>query len=158
MPITFEISRKAVLTGNTRPLLITLEGLTASRECWTDFRGQVGFAIDGWNEDPRALFQIPEVRVFWAKFDRQFPAWSFFVQPGELLKSFMLCLVPGVQGRASHRGLVVECERADFTHVVRRTLQAVRSACASRGVPIASYEAYCTALAEFCRRCLEPAA
>ena len=49
----------------------------------------------GWDDDPRALHEIPEVRAFVAELDRQFPYLAYVTTTQtEVLRIMALCLVP----------------------------------------------------------------
>ena len=53
-----------------------LDSLIESREKAMRFRDQVVFGVDGYNDDPRELFEIPEVRTFIRDLDRNGPSGS----------------------------------------------------------------------------------
>ena len=49
-----------------KPLLATCE------DTWL-YRGQVSLVVDGYNNDPRELVDIPQVRAFLRMFEKQWP-------------------------------------------------------------------------------------
>jgi hypothetical protein len=59
--------------------------------------------VDGYNDDPRELFEVPEVRAYIKRLDQAWPYWFFFLsQADESIKLLESCLcdtievVPGV--------------------------------------------------------------
>lgn len=88
------IPRELIEEGNVSPIAETLNELVATRESELAFRRRVGVSVDGYNDDPRELWQIPEVRHF---FRRLFSECSFVMlldyPPGGLLKLFFFCWV-----------------------------------------------------------------
>ncbi len=60
-----------------------------------ELRGVVHLVFRGWDDDPRALHEIPEVRAFVAELDRQFPYLAYVTTTQtEVLRIMALCLVP----------------------------------------------------------------
>lgn len=43
------------------------------------FQDEVSFLIDAYNDDPRELYVVPQVRAFMHTLDQQFPYWFFFL-------------------------------------------------------------------------------
>ncbi len=60
--ICLQVQRFEIERGLFRPFQRILERLTASREAVLGARNKLEVLIDGYNEDSRELFQIPEVR------------------------------------------------------------------------------------------------
>jgi hypothetical protein len=59
------------------------------------FFENVDIAFHGYDDDPRELFEIDEVRNFVIELDRQFPFWLFFLTKRGLgLQCIMLCFMP----------------------------------------------------------------
>ena len=72
------ISRRQVESNDMASVVNELKILLASREdCWL-YRGQVSLVVDGYEDDPRELVDIPEVRAFLRDFTVQWPYWAFF--------------------------------------------------------------------------------
>jgi len=46
------------------------------------FQQRVAIGIDGYDDDTRELFEIPEVRTYMAKLDAEWPYWFYFLYPG----------------------------------------------------------------------------
>jgi hypothetical protein len=88
------ISRAEVEAGELQGPLSVLQQL-ATRDAALQFMEGVAIAIDGYNDDPRQLFEIPEVRDYVGKLDAGFPYWLFFLtKTSESLWMILLCFVP----------------------------------------------------------------
>lgn len=84
---TLCITRKAVESGDVTEAIELLRPLIADREAAYAFRGRYRIMVLGWDEDPRELWEIPEVRSHLRRLDEAFPYWYWFLEPGG---SFML--------------------------------------------------------------------
>ena len=92
-PVVLLISRRAIETGDTDSLLGRMKLLLATREDTWRYRGQVTLVIDGYDNDPRELVDVPEVRAFLREFDRRWPYWAFFFnQVDDTIKLYLSCL------------------------------------------------------------------
>lgn len=77
-PVIIMISRRQVESNDMASVVNELKILLASREdCWL-YRRQVSLVVDGYEDDPRELVDIPEVRAFLRDFTVQWPYWGFF--------------------------------------------------------------------------------
>ncbi len=89
------IGRQDVEACNIEPVLGVLQQLLADRETVQHCRDSVLPFVDGYDDDPRALFEIPEVRRFVAALDERFPYWFYFVpKERDNLLLILLCLIP----------------------------------------------------------------
>ena len=102
-PVVLMFSRSQVETCNVDEPLQLLRRITADRRTAIDFCGRISLVVDGYNDDPRELFEIPEVRSYLARLDQAWPYWFFFLsQADESIKLLESCLcdtievVPGV--------------------------------------------------------------
>lgn len=123
-----QVAQRDVLAGDPQPVVQVLRAVIAAPGAWRRLRGKVLFLIDGWDHDRREICEIPEVRAYWAKLDALFPAWSYFVVPGDWLRVLALCLVPVL--RVSSSGKLGDVAWAEYTPAdlipfVTRALQAV---------------------------------
>lgn len=62
-PVILMFSRQQVETGDLAETLALLRRLTADRQTAIDFCGRISLVVDGYNDDPRELFEVPEVRA-----------------------------------------------------------------------------------------------
>ena len=55
------------------------------------------FCIDGYDEDPREIHAIPEIRRFYAAFHDVWPYWLYFCNlEGDTLKAMVFCCLPSL--------------------------------------------------------------
>ena len=78
----------------------SLSRVLANRDTIARFRGRVDLAFHGYSNDPRELYEIPEVRRFCAKLDDAFPYWFyFFSTEGATLAVIACCLCSVIKVR-----------------------------------------------------------
>src|SRR5665647_2124967 len=63
-PVVLVISRRQVEAGDIASVLSNLKPFLATREDAWLYRGQMSLVVDGYNEDPRDLVDILDVREF----------------------------------------------------------------------------------------------
>jgi hypothetical protein len=102
-PIYLVISREQVNECDISGPLRVLRQLQGNPEKAVAACGRISLVIDGYNNDPRELFEIPEVRRFIKELDAMWPYWFFFLsQADDSIKVIESCLcdsievVPGV--------------------------------------------------------------
>ena len=102
-PIYLVFSRDQVEAHDISEPLQVLRQLTGNPEKAVGACGRISLVIDGYNADPRELFEIPEVRRYIKAIDDLWPYWFFFLsQADDSIKILESCLcdsievVPGV--------------------------------------------------------------
>lgn len=102
-PIFLVISREQIDEMNLHEPLTVLRQLAGNPEKAIAACGRISLVIDGYNTDPRELFEIPEVRRYILQLDALWPYWFFFLsQADDSIKVIESCLcdsievVPGV--------------------------------------------------------------
>jgi hypothetical protein len=102
-PIYLVFSREQVEAHDISEPLQVLRQLTGNPEKGVGACGRISLVIDGYNADPRELFEIPEVRRYIKAIDDLWPYWYFFLsQADDSIKIVESCLcdsievVPGV--------------------------------------------------------------
>ena len=81
-----------------------LSRLLASRDIIERFQGRVDLAFHGYSNDPRELYEIPEVRRFCAELDGAFPFWFYFLSAeGVTLQVIACCLCSVIKVRPGDR-------------------------------------------------------
>jgi len=73
------VDRADVESGNIEPIVTVLRQLLVSPETVRMFMDRVHLAFAGYDEDPRELHQIQDVRVYMSKLDEHFPFWFCFI-------------------------------------------------------------------------------
>ena len=74
--ITLYIPRKTVEDNEYLPFLLGLCTVLDQAPI-TAFEGSMTITFEGYEDDPRELFEIPEVCKFMRNLDNQFPYWSY---------------------------------------------------------------------------------
>ena len=75
----FEIKRPWIEAGDLAPLEDLFAQLEASPEAAEFFSGSIVITVDGYNEDPRMLCEIPEVRDYARSLLEKYPSWFYFM-------------------------------------------------------------------------------
>jgi hypothetical protein len=92
-PVLLMISRRQVEEADIASVLFNLKPFLATREDAWLYRGQMVLSVDGYNEDPRELVDIPEVRSFLYELEQQWPYWAFFLnQVDDSIKLLTSCV------------------------------------------------------------------
>ena len=73
-----------------------LSRVLADRNAVERHRGSVDLAFLGYSNDPRELYDIPEVRRFCAKLDDAFPYWFYFLSTDGVTLGVIACCLCSV--------------------------------------------------------------
>lgn len=91
-PVVLMISRREVEQGDLASVLARLKVFLATREDAWLYRGQMTLVVDGCNDDPRELVDIPQVRTLLAQMEAEWPYWAFFFnQVDDSIKLLLSC-------------------------------------------------------------------
>ena len=137
-PVVLMISRQDVEAGDVLPAVDRLHALLATPEAIWRYRGQMALAVNGYDDDPRELVDIAEVRTFLRELDRHWPYWTFFFNQ---LDGSISLLVACVCGTAYPGGGVVDIDRQKVGQFVQRGLAAMKALFDDHGFPDAEFEA-----------------
>ena len=77
-PVILMISRRQVESADIASILTKLKPFLADREEAWRYRGQMSLVVDGYDEDPREIVDIPDVRTFLQLLNERWPYWAFF--------------------------------------------------------------------------------
>jgi hypothetical protein len=77
--LTVGVDRRDVERCDVEPTLRTLSQLVRDRWTVLNFRSRLSLGFFGYDDDPRELYEIQEVRRFAAELDRKFPFWLYFL-------------------------------------------------------------------------------
>jgi hypothetical protein len=87
------VDRSDVEACNTDDLVQVLSPLVADAEAAWKLRGKLSISFHGYDEDPRALYTVPDVRKFVARVNAVWPHWFFFLnQVDHSIKLIAACL------------------------------------------------------------------
>ncbi len=91
-PVVLMISRREVEAGDLDSVLSRLKVFRATREDAWRYRGQMTLVVDGYNNDPRELVDIPVVRTLLRRLEAAWPFWAyFFNQVDDSIKLLLSC-------------------------------------------------------------------
>ncbi len=94
-PAVLMISRREVEAGDIASVLSRLKPFLATREDARRYRGQMTLVVDGYNDDPRELVDIPVVRSILRQLEAAWPSWAyFFNQVDDSIKLLLSCAAP----------------------------------------------------------------
>jgi len=127
----FTIPRADVEARNHLPLSRILQSLLSTPEGARNCAEKVGIFIDGYNDDPRALYRIPEVRSYVAALDEIVPYW-FYVLGRDFgsLVLVMKCLLPIEEVGSAHSRAEAGLE---LQKLVERLFVRMNAVCAFAG-------------------------
>jgi len=114
--IIITISRADIWNLNVRPVLKSLKKLT--KHLFT-FHGSVHFIFNGYNDDPREVFEIPEIIKYYLKLDELAPYLPILISKDIVDKYnqfgiYLCCMVPfkKVSQKGDQIGLELNSEAA----------------------------------------------
>ena len=92
-PVILMVSRTAVERDDLASVLGRLKLLSATREDAWLYRGQLSIVFEGYEDDPRELVDLPEVRRFVVRLNAAWPYWAFFMdQLDSTISLWLACL------------------------------------------------------------------
>lgn len=123
-PVVLMISRRQVEERDMASVLTNLKPFLATREDAWLYRGQMSLVVDGYNEDPRELVDILDVREFLRTLVLQWPYWAyFFNQVDDSIKLLGSCFC----GANFPGGGAVEIDGAKIGDFLRRGFDGMNS-------------------------------
>ena len=129
-------SRAEVEANDIAPSLQSLQQLLTPENV-PRFRRRLWFGIDGYDDDPRELYEIDEVRRWMRKLDEQFPFWFYFswLGPKSTLRMIVMCLCEYENVPGGKRPVL-----NDMLKFMTEHFQALNDFCAFHGVPESELE------------------
>jgi hypothetical protein len=124
----FIIDRSDVENLNLAPYLSPLMAILKDRDAVIRRRQNVNVCFEGYNSDPRELYQIPEVRTFFSILDQQFPYWFYFINPASVFFEILMpCLCPleEVSDSMDGKTKIVKVHRSDHMAYLTRHFSAM---------------------------------
>lgn len=102
--VNYWIDRKDIEEKNIGNVLEFLTDLLCAREIVMSMKDKVEFSVYGYEDDPRELYEIPEVLEFLRRLDKAWPYWMHFQHPEfAWLLRLAVCLS---NGKKNNQGLV----------------------------------------------------
>ena len=88
--------------------------------------------VEGWDDDPREIHLIPEIRRFYSAFHDAWPYWSYFCNLDvDTLRAMTMCCLPStntmqVEGRTQ---VAVTCDPLDLIQFIKRDFMPMNLMC-----------------------------
>jgi hypothetical protein len=97
-PIYLVFSREQIEAHDISEPLQVLRQLAGNPEKGLAACGRISLVIDGYNSDPRELFEVPEVRGYIKALDDMWPYWFYFLsQADDSIKIVESCLCESIE-------------------------------------------------------------
>src|SRR5450755_1503361 len=96
----------SIATGNISEVLSSLKSLSGDLSSAMSAEGAVTLVFNGYDDDPRELESIPEVREWFAKLFEAWPYWSFFASRIDQTVPLVLTLLLPGEAVAGEPGMV----------------------------------------------------
>jgi hypothetical protein len=92
--VMLHVPRQLIETGNIAPIALALKNMVSTQEKMASFRQRVAILVDGFDDDPRELWQVPQVREYFRRLFDECPFIMLVSHPdGGLLKVFATCWI-----------------------------------------------------------------
>jgi len=96
--LSIVVSRYEIETVNLSTIQNILINLLTDRSTMLSFFERVELGVSGYENDPRELWNIPEVKNYFKQLDEKFPYWFFFLsKQGHGLKLIAFCCIDLIQ-------------------------------------------------------------
>lgn len=144
-PLGFVISRQEVEEHALARVLSRLKPLVAdSSEAWR-YKGQVTLVVSGYEDDPRSLVDVPEVRLMLRDLEAGWKEWPFFLnQVDDSIK----LLIASSAGERFDGGGWVELSRDRLSQMLLRGLVGIKCVFERYGFPESELQALSAGLIE----------
>jgi len=96
----------AITAGDISGVLTALKSLSSDRSSAMSAEGTVTLVFNGYDDDPRELEAIPEVRKWFARLFEAWPYWSFFANRIDQTVPLVLSLLLSGEAVAGEQGMV----------------------------------------------------
>jgi len=95
------------------------------------------FAVDGYNDDLREVYAVPEIRRFYAAFHKAWPYWLYFCDLNQdSLKTLVMCCLPSLAAvaRAGTSRVGVQLDPMELLRFVAQDLDPMNEMCERAGL------------------------
>lgn len=94
--IWFIVPREEIASGQVANAAARLGSLSADRASALSAQGRLAIWFQGYGEETRPLFMLPELRVWFSALNQAWPYWAFFAnREDETLYHVLTLLLPG---------------------------------------------------------------
>lgn len=131
------VPRDLIEEGDTEPITSALRHMVSTREQAMAFRQRIGVMVDGYDNNQRELWQVPEARAFFRRVFAECPFVMLLAHPdGALLKLLAACWIydDGMTNEMQRQGMGDFLRRAfvglnAMNHVVMLSAEQNREIC-----------------------------
>lgn len=95
--VLLHLSAETIRNHDIATALVRLHVFTDSLENVLRYKESLMFIVDGFDDDPRELAEIPEVRAYFQTLVKQWPHWLWFLHRNVGALSLLLTLLCDVQ-------------------------------------------------------------
>ncbi|MDO8541826.1 MAG: hypothetical protein Q7S40_15425 [Opitutaceae bacterium] len=136
--VVYQFSRSRVERGDFSHFLdiYAPEKLPRGRRL-REMMNSMTFMIEGFDDDPREIHSIPEVRSFYAAFRDAWPYWLYFCNlDAEEFQMMVLCCLPSISAlKVDERASVaVEFDRGELSEFLRANFPPMNAMCERGGM------------------------
>jgi len=136
--VVYQFSRSKVERGDFRHFLdvYSPEKLPTGRRL-REMMNTLTFVIEGFDDDPREVHSIPEIRIFYSTFREAWPYWLYFCNlDTEELQMMVLCCLPSIAALKvdPQPRVTVEYDRTELLEFLRAGFVSMNTMCARGGM------------------------
>ena len=102
-----------------------------------DMMNSFVFGIEGWDNDPREIHMIPEIRRFYSAFHEAWPYWFYFCNLDiDTLRAMTMCCMPSINvlQKEGQVQVAVTCEPLDMVNFIKRDFLPMNLMCERAGM------------------------
>lgn len=134
--IVISVDREQVESGDLQTVLAKLQEMVADRRSAELYRDKIELTFDGYGDDPREVWEIPQIAAFVRALDEAFDCWFYVCHPqGVTLRTlaFSACRIEVVR-RNPLLGTGVKPNNEDLAEFLRAHFDAVNGLFARLGL------------------------
>ena len=137
--VVVAVSRESsIVPGDNRPILEALRRIASSKEDCLRYAGTLSIVITGYEDDPRELPQIAEVRAWFRKLDCSWPYWGWFLNKYDdslPLIASILCVDDDAESEVCDGKVGYAVDQIRFDAVKERMLEAIDDLVVEHNIP-----------------------
>lgn len=135
------ITRDDVEAGSTANTLNAVRPFSGDAASWVRARNRFVVQFSGYDDDPREIFEIPEIRRFVAMLDQEFPFWLHGLsKAGDALMLPLLCLLDSCSAERTGSSMRIDFDLAEMQALLEQQLDATHARYASLQLPLYEYD------------------
>lgn len=134
--VAFPIPLEWVLSGDPSKAVAILTGLVDRAESTQLYAGTLELSFQGWNNDPRELYEIPEVCTWFTRLNDVFPHWFILANrtTGTLPLIYNMLLAPGTLVPDGMGGYGVSHPKSKIADLTVRMFSAMYKTASRQGI------------------------